>query len=161
MDSERAALEPAGAAGDFWSGLALAGLGAYIVAQARGWDYLGSDGPGPGFFPLWCGLAMVVLAAILIASSLRRGIHFDFSRPHASRVGRALASWLALTLAIAAFPILGFVLGYGLLAYFVAAAMCRRPPVRAAVLATACAIAFHVVFVRVLGIALPAGLVGF
>ena len=33
------------AAGDFWSGLALAGLGAYIVAQAWSWEYIGADGP--------------------------------------------------------------------------------------------------------------------
>ena len=37
--------------GDFWSGLVLAALGAYIVGQARAWDYMTEDGPGAGFFP--------------------------------------------------------------------------------------------------------------
>ena len=32
--------------GDFWSGLALAALGTYIVSEARGWVYMGEDGPG-------------------------------------------------------------------------------------------------------------------
>ena len=31
---------------DFWSGLALAALGGYIVNEARRWDYLTPDGPG-------------------------------------------------------------------------------------------------------------------
>ena len=47
--------------GDFWSGLALAGFGAFIVAQARHWTYAGDDGPGPGFFPMCYGGAMIVL----------------------------------------------------------------------------------------------------
>ena len=36
--------------GDFWSGLALAALGTYIVIQARGWVYMNDDGPGAGFW---------------------------------------------------------------------------------------------------------------
>lgn len=39
--------------GDLASGAVLAGLGVYIVVQARRWEYVGPDGPGPGFFPLW------------------------------------------------------------------------------------------------------------
>ena len=57
---------------DFWSGLALAGLGAYIIAEAAQWEYLGQDGPGPGFFPLWYGIAMVALSLGLVASSVLR-----------------------------------------------------------------------------------------
>src|SRR5260221_8822747 len=51
---------------DFWSGLALAALGGYIVMQARGWDYATEDGPGPGFFPLWYGLGILSCAAFLV-----------------------------------------------------------------------------------------------
>jgi len=51
---------------DFWSGLALAALGGYIVMQARGWDYATEDGPGPGFFPLWYGLGILACAAFLV-----------------------------------------------------------------------------------------------
>lgn len=39
--------------GDLWSGLALAALGVYLVAEARQWDYLAPAGPGAGFFPIW------------------------------------------------------------------------------------------------------------
>ena len=57
---------------DLWSGLALAVLAVYIIVQASGWDYVGPDGPGAGFFPLWYGIAMLVLSAALVAHSLLR-----------------------------------------------------------------------------------------
>jgi len=56
---------------DFWSGLVLGGLGAYIIVAASRWEYLGQDGPGPGFFPLWYGIAMSVLSLLLVVSSLQ------------------------------------------------------------------------------------------
>ena len=57
---------------DLWSGLALAALGMYIVVEARRWEYLGPEGPGAGFFPLWYGIAMVALSVALVASSALR-----------------------------------------------------------------------------------------
>ena len=39
--------------GDLWSGLTLAALGVYLVAEARQWDYLAPAGLGAGFFPMW------------------------------------------------------------------------------------------------------------
>ncbi|HEX4781178.1 MAG TPA: tripartite tricarboxylate transporter TctB family protein, partial [Usitatibacter sp.] len=59
--------------GDFWSGLVLAALGAYIVTAARAWAYMTEDGPGAGFFPMWYGSLMIVLSLVLVArSALRR-----------------------------------------------------------------------------------------
>ncbi len=55
---------------DFWSGLALVALGAYIVREAWSWDYMGDDGPGPGFFPMWYGGAMIVLSLLLVAGAV-------------------------------------------------------------------------------------------
>ena len=59
--------------GDFWAGLALAALGAYIVSEARGWVYMSEDGPGAGFFPMWYGSAMIVLSLALVAATVLRG----------------------------------------------------------------------------------------
>src|SRR6266446_4586644 len=58
--------------GDLWSGVALAALALTIIIQARQWEYLGPEGPGPGFFPLWYGVAMLALSALLIVSHLPR-----------------------------------------------------------------------------------------
>jgi putative tricarboxylic transport membrane protein len=145
---------------DFWSGLALGALGIYIIVQARQWEYLGSDGPGPGFFPLWHGIAMAALSAVLVVSSaLRRrepgaGVEWH-------RVGRALAAWLALAAAIGAFKLLGFVLSFAALTFFIVAVMYRRPLALAASVAVALAAGFYLVFPVALGVPLPAGVLGF
>ena len=50
------------ARGDVVSGAVLAGLGVFIVLEARRWEYLAPDGPGPGFFPMWYGIALIALS---------------------------------------------------------------------------------------------------
>src|SRR5258706_15901794 len=109
---------------DFWSGLALAALGAYIVAQARGWDYLTEDGPGPGFFPLWYGIGMLACSAWLVVFG--RGGSTDWRG-----AGRALAVWAAIALSVALLKLVGFALSFGALAFFIVAVMYRRPPAAA------------------------------
>jgi len=138
--------------GDFWSGLALGGLGAYIVLEAAGWEYLGPDGPGPGFFPLWYGIAMAALSAALVVSSLLR------AQPDAidwSGAGRAVAAWLALAAAVAALKLVGFVAAFAALAFFMVAVMYRRPLRTAAIVAAAVTAGFYLVFPLALGVKLP------
>jgi putative tricarboxylic transport membrane protein len=146
--------------GDLWSGLALAGLGLYIIVQAGQWEYLGPEGPGPGFFPLWYGVAMLGLAALLIVSNLRR----RSARGNAiewARLGRAFSTWLALAVSVALFKPLGFVVGFALLTYFIVAVMYRRPLKTAALVAVASAAGFYLVFDRALSVPLPVGILGF
>jgi putative tricarboxylic transport membrane protein len=147
------------ASGDLWSGLALALLGLYIVAQAWQWDYLDAEGPGPGFFPLWYGLAILALSIVLVVSHFRRapsrGNPVDWRR-----VARALSTWLALAVSVALFKTLGFVVSLALLTYFIVAVMYRRPLRTAALVALATGAGFHVVFDWALGISLPAGVLG-
>ena len=146
--------------GDLWSGVALAALGLYIVIQARQWEYLGPEGPGPGFFPLWYGVAMLGLSALLIVSNLRR----RSDRGNAIewlRLGRALSTWFALAVSVALFKPLGFVVSFALLTYFIVAVMYRRPLKTAALTAVASAAGFYLVFDRALGVPLPAGVLGF
>ena len=146
--------------GDLWSGIALAALGAYIVIQARQWEYLGPEGPGAGFFPLWYGVAMLALSALLIVSNLRRGA----VRGNAidwTKLGRALTTWLALAVSVALFKPLGFVISFALLTYFIVAVMYRRPLATAALVAVASAAGFYLVFDRALSVPLPVGVLGF
>lgn len=146
--------------GDLWSGLALAALGAYIVAQAWRWDYLTPEGPGAGFFPLWYGIAMVALSAVLVVSHLR-GRPSPRTTIAWDRVGRALSAWLALVVSIALFKPLGFVIGFALLTYFLVAVMYRRPLKVAAIVALASTAGFYLVFSLGLGVPLPTGPLGF
>ena len=146
--------------GDLWSGIALAALGAYIVIQARQWEYLGPEGPGAGFFPLWYGIAILGLSVLLIVSHLRRGS----ARGNAidwTKLGRALSTWFALAVSVALFKPLGFVVSFALLTYFIVAVMYRRPLATAALVAVASAGGFYLVFDRALSVPLPVGVLGF
>src|SRR3989441_2400349 len=145
--------------GDLWSGIALAALGGYIIIQARQWEYLGPEGPGAGFFPLWYGVAILGLAALLIVSHFRRasdrGNAIDWAR-----LGRAFSTWLALAVSVALFKPLGFVISFALLTYFIVVVMYRRPLATAALVAVASAAAFYLVFDRALSVPRPVGILG-
>jgi len=137
---------------DFWSGLALGGLGAYIVFEASRWEYLGSDGPGPGFFPLWYGIAMTGLSLALIVSSFlpTQAESIDWRG-----AGRALGAWAAMAVSVAALKLLGFLICFAALTFFIVAVMYRRPLAVAVITAVASAAAFYLVFPLALGVKLP------
>ena len=146
--------------GDLWSGVALAALGIYIIFQARQWEYLGPEGPGAGFFPLWYGIAMLALASVLIVSNLR-GRSAAAAPIEWGRVGRALSTWLALAVSVSLFKAFGFAISFALLTYFVVAVMYRRPLKVAAMVAVASAAGFYLIFAVALGVPLPVSALGF
>jgi putative tricarboxylic transport membrane protein len=148
-------------AGNLWSGLALAALGAYITAEAWQWEYLGPEGPGPGFLPFWYGIAMLALSIGLVASNARRKPDPDAATVAWGETGRALGVWLALLVCIAMFKLLGFVISFGLLCFFIVAVMYRRPLALAAMVALAGSAGFYFLFPFALGVALPVGVFGF
>jgi putative tricarboxylic transport membrane protein len=135
---------------DFWSGLVLGGLGAYIIVTASQWEYLGQDGPGPGFFPLWYGIAMSALSLLLVFSSLKTQTQIDWSD-----APRALATWAAFAAMCAAFKLIGFLPAFALLTFFIVAVMYRRPLAVAATVSAALTAGFYLVFPLALGVNLP------
>ena len=132
---------------DFWSGLALAALGGYIVVTARGWEYVGQDGPGPGFFPLWYGIAMLILSVVLVFTAK--------TEARWKGAGRAFAAWAAFAASVALIKLLGFLVAFAALSFFIVAVMYRRPLAVAALVAVSVAAGFYVVFPLALGVALP------
>lgn len=145
---------------DFWSGLALALLGGWIVMQARQWEYLGDDGPGAGFFPLWYGIAMLVLAVMLAGSAMMRAAR-EADAVDWPGILRALLVWFVLALAVASFWLVGFVIGFALLYFFLAVAVYRRPWGTSIVEMLCLTLGFHLVFSLGLGVPLPTGWFGF
>lgn len=133
---------------DFWSGLVLAALGGYIVLQAQGWDYTTPEGPGPGFFPLWYGIAILGLSLYLVVSP-------SLARADWRGSGRVFTTWAALALCVAALKWLGFVVAFAALTFFLVFVMYRKPAATAALVAIGIAAAFYVVFPLALGVALP------
>ncbi len=141
--------------GDFWSGLVLAALGTWIVGEARAWTYMGEDGPGAGFFPLWYGGAMIVLSLTLVAGAVLRPVATKPVRwPD---VGRALSCWAAFVGAIALMPWAGFAISFALLVWFIVKVMAAQSHGRALVLAIAMAGGFYALFALGLDLSLPRG----
>lgn len=143
--------------GDVLSGAVLSALGAYIILEASRWTYTGPDGPGPGFFPIWYGIGLIALSLCLIVRKLfvapvEAGEPVDWPG-----VGRALGTWASFAAAVALLQPLGFVLSFGLLAFYMIAVVFRRGLVTAAATAVVLATGFHVLFPLALGVDLPAG----
>lgn len=146
--------------GDVVSGAVLAALGAYIVSEAWRWDYSTAEGPGPGFFPMWYGIAMVVLSLILVVRS-------GFSAPPPEKavdwagIGRALTVWAAFAVCVALMKPLGFLIALALLTVFVVTVMYGQSLKVALAVAVGNAAGFYLIFGLALQIDLPAGPLGF
>jgi putative tricarboxylic transport membrane protein len=146
--------------GDVISGAVLAGLGVFIIMEARHWDYHSPDGPGPGFFPMWYGVAMLVLSLALIVTTLRRNT--QPGEPVVwKEVWHALAVWGAFTLCVALLHTLGFILSFGLLTFFIVAVIYGRPLKVALAVAAGNAVGFYLLFTLGLSVTLPVGKLGF
>jgi putative tricarboxylic transport membrane protein len=133
---------------DFWSGLVLAALGGFIVFRASGWEYLTPEGPGPGFFPLWYGIAMLALSLYLVVSPTD-------ARLDPRGTGRALGTWAAIVVCIALLKWVSFVVSFAALVFFMVTLLYRKSAATAALVAAGMAAAFYVLFPLALGVPLP------
>ncbi len=145
--------------GDFWAGLALAALGAYIVKESLGWVYLGDDGPGAGFFPRWYGIAMVFFSLLLVAGAvLKHDPAARNRRVNRSELRRALSCWAALVMCVALLKVLGFFIAFSLLGWFMIAIMFRQPQRIALSVSIGGALGFYLLFSWGLDLSLPSGI---
>ena len=142
--------------GDFWSGLVLAALGAYILVSAHRWDYMTEEGPGAGFFPMWYGGVMLVLSVLLVIGAVLKPRE---ATPVAWKdVSRAVVAWIAFVACVALMPVLGFVISFALLAAFVVKVMCGEKLRTAMIVAVAGSAGFYALFELALDLTLPHGI---
>lgn len=146
--------------GDVVSGAVLAALGVYIISEARQWNYSGPEGPGPGFFPLWYGMAMVALSLWLVLVSALKpaasGAKVDWTG-----VGRALLVWTVFAACTALLKLLGFLIVLALLTMFIVGVMYGKSLKIACAAAAGNALGFYLVFTLALNVGLPVGPLGF
>jgi len=148
--------------GNLISGACLAAFGLYVISVAAKLPYVSEVGPGPGFFPLWLGIGLMIFASYLMLSSvlaLKKESPSDSSPWQAS--GRALAGWFGLMVAIALLGWIGFSVSFVFLTMFLIVALDRRPLLLSAGVAIGLAVGFHFLFVMALDVSLPVGRWGF
>jgi len=149
--------------GNLIASVCLGAFGIYVISVAARLPYVAEVGPGPGFFPLWLGIGMVVFSACsaftsFSAAPATKGPGDIETAPKATR---ALAAWLALMAAIGLFSWIGFGLSFVLLTVFLIVALDRRPALLAVGVGVALALAFHLIFVVALNVSLPVAPWGF
>jgi putative tricarboxylic transport membrane protein len=148
--------------GNLISALCLGAFGIYVISVAAKLAYVSEVGPGPGFFPLWLGIGLVVFAGCLIFSSRSPAANPEKSKSPVWRTaGRALTGWSALMVAIALLDRIGFLLSFIVLTIFLVMVLDRRPALLAVGVGIGLAVAFQLIFVAALDVPLPKNFWGF
>ena len=144
------------------SALVLIALGGFVAWEAWEWPYMTVDGPGPGFFPLWIGILLVGLSALLIVLQV---VDAGGGRPVPRTVWTgtrpALLGWVALVVAAGLLEPAGFVASYLLLSIVLLRVIFRRSWRSTAVVSVVSVACFWGLFVKLLEVRLPAGPWGF
>ncbi|MEU4511482.1 tripartite tricarboxylate transporter TctB family protein [Nonomuraea wenchangensis] len=146
-------------------GLALVvlGLGVFVIAGTLDVSAAASRlGPGPRFFPVLVGGAMVVIGLFYVLDVLRGGHgdpeeseDVDAAAPADLR-GMLLVSGIFLAFA-ALLDLLGWIIGASLLFFGISVALGAGHRARAAVVAVVMGVLTYVLFVKGLGVRLPDG----
>jgi putative tricarboxylic transport membrane protein len=121
----------------------LALLGIYIVANAVEYGYMRDATPGPGFFPLWVGLALVGLSVANILRAVR-----GIERLTTEFDGPALRKTAAIIVIVALFvltsPWIGMIPASGLLVPALALVIRRHWTARSVAVLLALAVVFPI-----------------
>jgi len=158
-------------------GLVVSAVGIAALAMAFHMRFYAGGAPGPGFFPVVCSAALIVLGLVLAGQSMRpsggeiRAVGtvapVESRRRNLSNKGdepanpmRSVAVWLGYAVCVPLLGILGFVPTVALLVAYLLFVVERRRGFRSLCAAVAVPIATYLLFVDVLGIQLPTGMLG-
>lgn len=148
---------------DLVSGLAVAGLGTVILLQARTYPSVGASPISPSFYPGLIGVVLIGCGAALAITSLVRGGAMPLAvMPDWIRRPGNIVAVLSIPVAVVAYGLLSPSLGFlatstlvmlGLLLCF------RVTWLWSVGIAVALSVALHVVFVVLMRVPLPSGLI--
>lgn len=136
-------------------------FGAWVIYQASLLPYKSDYGPGPGFLPLWLGVALCLCGAILLSSSLARGVPDRKWLPDREGARKILLVLGATAAAVAAMYWVGMNVAVGLYLLFLLRAIDRRPWITTVGVAILSPVALYLIFQRWLLVPLPNGPWGF
>jgi len=144
---------------DRWIGALFFLFGLFVVWQASKLEFASSYGAGSGFFPYWLGIAIVLLAVLVIVAAWRKPSGADDTvAPHLSK--QKVAAFLALLAFVFTVETVGFIIAITCLSAFLLK-LEGECWLRALAVASATGIGFYLFFVRLLSVALPRGPLGF
>ncbi|WP_210496678.1 tripartite tricarboxylate transporter TctB family protein [Microvirga antarctica] len=147
--------------GDVAAGIVLTGLGIFILTQTQRWAFSNADGPGPGFFPSWYGVAIILLSIALIVGKLRQPSTGERQPIDWRSIARVMLTWGAFCLTVVLLEPLGFAIGFTLLTIVLIRFVFEKSWRAAVVTGVLSSLAFELIFPFALGVQLPVGLVGF
>lgn len=151
---------------DLVVGLILAAIFGAALWEAWSFQYSTEFAPGPGFAPVWLSAIGVALALTIVAGGWRAMANRSGSAQAQNRIdkaglGRVAATLVGLVAMLVLVTYLGYVTAVLLFLLFLTLVVQRLRPV-VGVLASVITVAVvYVVFVRLLGVPMPVGPLGF
>lgn len=137
-------------------------LSAFLGRESTRLAYYTPLGPGAGFFPVWLCVALALLALIVLAAALRGRLVVGEARflPAPAALGRVVAIVAGLAIVAATLPVLGFRITMAAFCVGAMLALGAREPVPIVVVALLGSVGCKALFTDALGLALPAGVLG-
>jgi putative tricarboxylic transport membrane protein len=141
------------------AGIVVLLFGSVVTFSASQLPYKGEYGPGPGFLPLWIGIALIgcAIAAILKAVRQVGGEKGKFIQPKTRQVAFIFVTLIVTFLLV---PVFGLSLGLALFTGFTMRTAGRHGWILCVGTAVVTAAAVRVIFGVMLDIPLPKGYIG-
>ena len=147
-----------------WYANIIAGMAVFLLGIATtivAWTtlpYSGDFGPGPGFLPLWLGVALMICAIPVIITDLRAPEKSErLFRPETAKCLKVLTLVVAVFLTL---PVLGFSAGLALITGGGMRLMGKHSWVSCVVVVIGAAVCVRYLFGQWLSIPLPKGMIG-
>jgi hypothetical protein len=144
------------------AGAALLVLGiAFSAGALTHYAYWGENGPGPAFLPFWLGLAMAVLASILLLGAVRSGDRGEPWLPRGEGLRRLVLVFGISVALVALLKVLGMAVGTVLFLVVLLRGLDRQPWHVTVAVSLAVAAVNYLIFIHWLKVPMPVGVLGF
>jgi len=146
-----------------FAGVAMMLVAVLLVWQALNLRYYTPLGPGPGFFPFWLSIALAILSSAMIwqttfGRSEETPADFYPDRSGYLRISAVLGALIGIILLM---KTLGFVLSMLVFYIFLLRALGRQSLLITGIVAAVGSFGVYYIFVHLLGVPLPIGILGF
>jgi hypothetical protein len=125
------------------------------------YPYWGDTGPGSGFLPVWLGVAMGILALLLLVGASRREGRDVPWLPEGEGLKKLVIVLAAVAVLVAALPVVGMISGTALFLVGVLRFLERYPWLHSVGIAAATTLANYLVFTYWLRVPFPVSILGF